>query len=198
MESPISSSVARLTPRNYPSPARSYVLRNDGGRFTDVTREVAPALVNPGGMITDAVWMDFDGDKRLDLVTVGEWMPIQFYKNDGKTLRDATAVNAAATACAAGGTASRPETSTRMDKPDLVAGNLGLNYSYTTSKESPFGIYAADLTGNWTTDVVLTQKINGTEYPIAGLASARPGGSTRLECGFPLMDHSLTRRFRNC
>ena len=27
----------RLTPRSYPYPARSYLLRNDGGRFTDVT-----------------------------------------------------------------------------------------------------------------------------------------------------------------
>ena len=27
----------RLTPRNYPYPTRSYLLRNDGGHFTDVT-----------------------------------------------------------------------------------------------------------------------------------------------------------------
>ena len=65
----------RLTPRSYPFSTRSYLLRNDGGRFTDVTEAVAPELVKPGGMITDAVWIDFDGDSRLDLVTAGEWMP---------------------------------------------------------------------------------------------------------------------------
>src|SRR6266550_880791 len=32
----------RLTPRNYPYPTRSYLLRNEGGRFTDVTAEIAP------------------------------------------------------------------------------------------------------------------------------------------------------------
>src|SRR5205823_3290833 len=69
----------RLTPRAYPLPTRSYVLRNDGGRFTDVTRDVAPELAQPVGMITDAAWVDFDGDGKLDLVTVGEWMPIQLY-----------------------------------------------------------------------------------------------------------------------
>ncbi|MDP9178753.1 MAG: hypothetical protein M3O61_13805, partial [Gemmatimonadota bacterium] len=55
-------------------------------------------------------------------------------------------------------------------RPDLVAGNLGLNHTYTTSKESRFGMYAGDFTGNRTTDIVLTQEINGTEYPYAGLA----------------------------
>src|SRR5207237_9887044 len=45
----------RLTPRDYPAPARSYLLRNDGGRFTDVTEEFAPELAHPVGMITDAV-----------------------------------------------------------------------------------------------------------------------------------------------
>jgi len=170
----------RLSPRNYPAPTSSYLLRNDGGHFTDVTKHVAPELARPGGMITDAVWIDFDGDGRLDLVTAGEWMPIQFYRNTGKHLRNVT-------------------TSTRLPplsgwwyslatgdfdndgRPDLVAGNLGLNYSYSTSKESRFGVYAADLTGNRTTDIVLTQQIEGNEYPFAGLA---PLGEAIYTIGF--------------
>jgi hypothetical protein len=160
----------RLTPRNYPAPARSYVLRNDGDHFTDVTQQVAPELIRPGGMITDAVWIDFDGDKRMDLVTVGEWMPIQFYRNDGQRLRSVTQSTGLPPlrgwwySLAAGD----------LDKdgrPDLVAGNLGLNYTYTTSKQSRFGIYASSFTGNRTTDIVLTQEIAGKEYPFAGLAA---------------------------
>jgi hypothetical protein len=54
--------------------------------------------------------------------------------------------------------------------PDLVAGNLGFNYTFTTSEESRFGVYAADFTGNLTTEIVLTQEIDGTEYPFFGLA----------------------------
>ena len=160
----------RLSPRNYPYPTRSYLLRNDGaGHFVDVTEQVAPDLISPGGMITDAVWIDFDGDGRVDLVTAGEWMPIQFYHNDGGRLRNVT-------------------TSTRLPamrgwwyslavgdfdhdgRPDIVAGNLGLNYAYSTSKDAPFGIYAGDFTGNRGTDIVLTEKIGDTEYPVAGLA----------------------------
>ena len=158
----------RLTPRKYPYPARSYLLRNDGGRFTDVTEQVAPDLGFPGGMITDAVWIDFDGDGRLDLVTAGEWMPLQFFKNDGKQFRDVT--RSTRLPPLRGWWYSLATGDFDNDgRPDLVAGNLGLNYTYTTSKQSRFGVYAGDFMGHQTTDVVLTQEIDGTEYPFAGL-----------------------------
>ncbi|HKW39942.1 MAG TPA: VCBS repeat-containing protein [Gemmatimonadales bacterium] len=163
----------RLTPRNYPYPTRSYLLRNDGGHFTDVTEEVAPELIHPGGMITAAVWIDFDGDGRLDLVTAGEWMPLHFYKNDGKRLRDVTA--SMGLPPLRGWWYSLASGDFNHDgRPDLVAGNLGLNYSYTTSSHSRFGVYALDFTGNRTTDVVFTQDVNGTEYPFYGLATVGP------------------------
>jgi uncharacterized protein (DUF697 family) len=59
-------------------------------------------------------------------------------------------------------------------RPDLVAGNLGLNFAYTTSPESKFGIYGGDFTGNQSTDIVLTQEIGGTEYPFFGRAKLGP------------------------
>ncbi len=158
----------RLSPRQYPYPARSYLLRNDGGRFTDVTEEVAPELLHHGGMITDAVWIDFDGDGRLDLVTVGEWMPIQFYRNDGKHLRNVTASTHLPPM--RGWWFSLATGDFDHDgRPDLVAGNLGLNYTYTTSSEARFGVYAGDFTGNRTTDVVLTQEKDRTAVPLAGM-----------------------------
>ena len=158
----------RLTPRGYPAPTRSYLLRNDGGRFVDVTREVAPELIEPGGMVTDAVWVDFDGDKRLDLVTAGEWMPLEFYRNDGRRLRRVTGETGLPPlrgwwfSLAAGDF-------DRDGRPDLVAGNLGLNHSYTASAADPFGIYAADFTGSRSADIILTEERNGVEYPYSGL-----------------------------
>ena len=157
----------RLTPRSYPYPTRSFILRNDGGHFTDVTEQLAPELIHPGGMITDAAWVDFDGDGRLDLVTVGEWMPIQFFHNDGKRFTNVT--SHAGLPPMRGWWFSLAVGDFDHDgRPDLVAGNLGLNYTYTTSKDSLFGVIAADITGGRRTDVVLTKVVNGTEYPMAG------------------------------
>jgi hypothetical protein len=159
----------RLTPRKYPYPTRSYLLRNDGGTFTDVTEEIAPELVSPGGMITDAAWIDFDGDGRLDLVTVGEWMPIHFYRNDGRALRNVTQSTQLPPLRGWWYSLAAGDFDNDGD-PDLVAGNLGLNYSYTTSTDSRLGVYANSFTGNQTTDIVLAQTIGGTEYSVAGLA----------------------------
>lgn len=159
----------RLAPRNYPYPTRSYILRNDGGRFTDVTEAVAPELVKPGGMVTDAAWIDFDGDGHLDLVTVGEWMPIQFFRNDGKRLVDVTRSTGLPPLRGWWYTLSVADVD-NDHRPDLVAGNLGLNYAYTTSRDTTFGVYAGNFSGGQTSDIVLTQKVNGKEYPLAGLA----------------------------
>lgn len=161
----------RLVPRNYPYPTRSYLLRNDGGRFSDVTSEVAPELAQPLGMTTAAVWTDFDGDGRVDLVTAREWMPLQFYHNDGTRLVSISVglpPNRGWWMSLAAGDFNGD------GRPDLVAGNVGLNFAYTTSPQSRFGVYAGDFTGNQTSDIVLTQEIGGTEYPFFGRAKLGP------------------------
>jgi hypothetical protein len=124
-------------------------------------------------MITAAVWSDFDGDGNLDLVTAGEWTSLQFYHNDGKQLRNVSA--AVGLPPMRGWWYSLAFGDFNHDgHPDLVAGNLGLNFAYRTSPQNRFGVYAADFTGNRSTDIVLTQEIGRTEYPLFGRARLGP------------------------
>ena len=161
----------RLTPRNYPYPTRSYLLRNDGGRFTDVTAELAPELAQPHGMITAAVWIDFDGDGRLDLVTAGEWMGLEFYHNNGTRL----VPRSVGLPASRGWWWSLAAGDFNGDgRPDLIAGNLGRNFMLQTSPEDRPGIYAGNLAETQTTDLVLTETIGAKEYPVFGRARLGP------------------------
>jgi len=161
----------RLTPRRYPYPARSYLLRNDGGKFIDVTAEVLPELAQPHGMITTALWLDYDGDGRLDLVTAGEWLGIEFYHNDGTRLVP-TSVGLPPSrgwwwSLAAGDF-------NHDGRPDLIAGNLGLNSMLKTSAQGRLGVYAGNFAETQASDVVLTQEVGGKEYPVFGRARLGP------------------------
>ena len=72
---------SRYIPGCYPLAPRSYLLRNKGdGSFEDVTEEMAPELAR-AGMVTDARFVELNGDEWVDLVVVGEWMEIGIYTN---------------------------------------------------------------------------------------------------------------------
>jgi hypothetical protein len=65
--------------KNFPLAPLSYLLKNNGGTFTDVTKEIAPDLRRPG-MVTSATWSNLDEDSNPDLILAGEWMPIRFFR----------------------------------------------------------------------------------------------------------------------
>ncbi|MBK8881555.1 MAG: VCBS repeat-containing protein [Bacteroidales bacterium] len=157
----------RLTPMAYPLPPRSYILENDGkGNFADVTLKYNKSLLNPG-MVTDALWTDFNGDGKADLIVTGEWMKIRFFRNDGAMLTEITEE------CGLKDSEGWWNTITAVDldrdgDPDYVAGNLGLNSQLKASIKEPVTIYAKDFDNNGSVDALMCYYIQGTSYPFYG------------------------------
>jgi hypothetical protein len=142
----------RVEPRSYPKPVSSFIYRNDSengvAKFTDVTDEVAPALKNIG-MVTDALFTDFDNDGQADLILTGEWMPITFLKNEnGKFKKINTGVENKQgfwNSIVAGDFR-------HTGRLDYIVGNLGSNNIFNASDSTPVYITANDYDNNGTYD----------------------------------------------
>lgn len=154
----------RLVPLKYPLPADSYLFINEDSKFIDRTNELAPGL-RKIGMVKDALWTDFDNDMDADLIVIGEFMPVQFFKNTEGKLENVS--NQTGLNYTAGWWNSINSGDFDQDGDmDYMLGNLGLNTKYEVSSNEPMTIYAADLDQNGFIDPVLTYYIDHQEYPV--------------------------------
>lgn len=161
----------RIVPRSYPLPATSLILKNESengsAKFTSVASTVCPTL-DSIGLVTDAAWVDFNGDNSLDLVVVGEWMPITVFENDGSgNLSNATEMLGLEKTLGWWYSIAAADFDGDGDI-DLAAGNLGLNYKYQASEEQSFDVFANDYDKNGSLDIVLGFYQDGTQYPLRG------------------------------
>ena len=156
----------RAVARSYGTIPRGYLLENDGyGHFSDVTREKAPALVD-AGMVTSAAWIDYDNDGKLDLVVVGEWMPVRVLRQENGKLVDRTSAAGLAGSEGWWNTVSAVDVNGDGRK-DLVLGNLGLNSYLTASTREPTRLYLGDFFSTGTLKQILTTYKHGISYPVA-------------------------------
>jgi len=160
----------RLIPKKYPYPADSYILENvstsSGLKFIDATQKVLPEL-KALGLVTASSWIDFDKDGWEDLVVVGEWMPIKFFKNNKGTFEDVSDELFPGKSNGWWFDIQKGDFDNDGDE-DLILGNLGKNYKYQASKEGPFKVYVNDFDENERPDIVLSYKKGETEFPVRG------------------------------
>jgi hypothetical protein len=154
----------RSVPGQYGVIPNSYLLQNTKGIFIDVTDYKAPQLKNVG-MVTDAVWLDADGDGIKDLVVVGEWMPVTIFKNDKHQLKPSSNSSQFANTNGWWNCIEAADIDGDGDM-DFIAGNLGLNTKIKADSLHPAKLYINDFDNNGTTECVLTYyKSDGKSYP---------------------------------
>ncbi|MBL7762920.1 MAG: VCBS repeat-containing protein, partial [Chitinophagaceae bacterium] len=142
----------RVLANQYPLSPRSYILKNEKGKFSDVTNDVCPSLLKPG-LVTSALWVDFDSDSEKDLVICGEWMPIRFFKNRKGTLVEVTDKTGIGNLNGFW----RSLYASDIDKDgdvDFIAGNAGNNNKFHASSERPIMLYAKDIDKNEAIDLI--------------------------------------------
>ena len=155
----------RVVPWQYGMDPQSMLLKNDGkGHFTDVTATLAPELARVG-MVTDAAWRDVDGDGRLDLIVVGEWMPITIFRNMGSGKLKRLDVPGLAKS---NGWWNRVVAGdfTGHGRTDFIVGNLGLNGRLRASEREPVTMYVKDFMGNGVAEQVISMFNGGVSYPL--------------------------------
>lgn len=156
----------RVIPGEYPLSPKSYLLRNKGnGVFLDVTDTIAPELRN-AGMITDALWSDYNNDGAKDLILVGEWMPITLFSNlEGRLHKVTNEENGLTFSYGWWNSISQADFDKDGDM-DFVLGNHGLNSQLKTSNEFPLHLIAKDFDNNGSIDPILCKYVDGYRYPV--------------------------------
>ncbi len=156
----------RVVPSFYPTTPKSYLLRNDGGQFTDVT----PANLKEPGMVTSALWTDFDNDQTVDLILAGDWMPIRFFKNKNGVFSEVTDKTRLNNMEGWWNSITGADFDEDGDI-DYLVGNAGLNTYYKTTLDAPLSLVYGDFNKDEQLDLIYTYQQKGKRYPVFGFAA---------------------------
>ncbi len=155
----------RVISGKYPEAPRSYLLKNNNGKFEDVTDDIIPEL-SKIGLVNDFFTTDYDNDGDDDFFVVGEWMPITLFKNDNATF---TKVGIESFKNTEGwwNTIKGADFDNDGDI-DYLVGNIGENNKFHPSIEKPLHIYGNYFDDNKTYDMLLSKVYKGKLVPVRG------------------------------
>jgi enediyne biosynthesis protein E4 len=141
-----------------------YLLNNTKGVFTIVQNKTFEGI----GMVTDAVFSDFNKDGKTDLIVVGEWMKPTFFANTNGKFTNITET-------------VFPEKSNGLWQSiipfdidgdcdsDYLVGNWGMNSKFKASQEFPMKMYYDDFDANGTFETIVALEKGGKYYTTMGL-----------------------------
>lgn len=122
---------SRMIPGQYPTPPTSRLLKNEAGIFSEVKSDVADA-----GMVTAAIWSDYDDDGWVDLLVANDYGPVRVFRNNAGELIETS--GDLATQELSGWWNSIVGCDFDLDgDTDYVVGNLGRNTKYHPTRKKP-------------------------------------------------------------
>jgi len=140
----------------------SYLLENDGQGNFSISDQ--PSLKNVG-MVTDALWDDFNGDQSTDLILVGEWMSPQFFANENGSFVNVTHNYLSESIEGLWRTIESADIN-NDGNIDYLLGNWGLNSKFRCSQNFPLKMYVDDFDGNGQIETLIGMEKKGEYYPI--------------------------------
>lgn len=148
----------------YPNHVSSYILRNDGGKFTQ-SDDLSIGLEEIG-IVSDAVLIDFNSDGFEDIVAVGAWSVPQVLLGNGEIIRLDTPAELS-------NISSWWESVETGDfngdgRTDIVLGSFGENNKFHPSEKKPLEIFGSDFDGSGSNDVVLAKHYKDKVVPTRG------------------------------
>ena len=157
----------RVKPGAYPLAPKSYLLRNESEAAGDPIRFVIDKNFSEThgslGMVTGALWTDFNNDHWMDLIVVGEFMPIKFFVNRKGILTDVSSETGLEHTYGWWNSITGGDFDADGDI-DYLVGNLGLNSRLKASPSQPLCIYAKDFDKNGRIDPVMCYYVQGENY----------------------------------
>lgn len=148
----------RFSNEAYGIPVSGHIYKNIGNnQFIDSEQKSIQNL----GLITDAKWIDLNNDGNLDLIIVGEWMPITILINNNGVFENKTKdYNLSKTR---GLWKSIETIDLNCDgQMDIIASNIGKNTFYRPGMK----LFINDFDKNGTYEQIFCEKIGDKYYPL--------------------------------
>ena len=152
----------RSIPGWYGLSPNSYILKNKGYNTFEIV------VKSRFGMITDSQWVDLDDDGSIELVMLGDWMPISVwtYNESSKTFVDKTKQFGLDKTNGMWNVLNISDIN-EDGKLDIIAGNTGLNFKWKASLEKPVKLYLDDFDKNEQLDQLIFYDYFGKYVPFA-------------------------------
>ncbi len=157
--------LSNTIPNQFGKTPQQYIMLNDGsGHFENVTSTFAPEFQYLGNL-TDIVFGDFNGNNKLDFITVGHWSPLTLFELENnqyvrRNIEQFKSTNGWWNTIIA-------EDFDNDGDLDLVVGNWGENTRLKASINEPITLYTYDFDNSGVLNPIATYFYQGQETTFA-------------------------------